>query len=708
MAKPLRRKAAVNLKRFTAGYIAERRDALMEDVGQRNAEMDRFERMYRLDVWESPKSAEEQRATLPIAPDIIEKERSLLLSRPYQISVPPSGNGITERDRAQKLERHLYGVTERASIRKRAYHAAWNANCPGAGWIKAVYDDQASEDEYPVSVTAPDPRTIYPVWDATGERLTELCHSYERTRRGIEQEFDVQLDGAPDDPDKLDAWLDECVLYTEYWRTETVLTSVSEDDELTPEGQEPEEDEAPLVIQLAAEDYMRRTAATSAPAATGPDGMPMPTIGDYLETAPPTDLQEEETPRKSKRAPKRRVKKIIHSIICDGNKDDEPTVIKAPVIVLGYKRIPYFGWGGIETPMAGNRRWLSMLFPATGGDGAKNATGVLQLYNLVVSLYLDESVRRIHAPIITDDDTAEIDTAPDAINTTKPGRNVGYLQPPPVNTSLLNVSDIMGRMLDRVGPPEVWNGQAFNLSGQAISGLANAYQTRIASKQQVIEKVLCELYEHILCITAFYADPDEGWRAYGTGHYGKFVDEAVTADDIGDQYRVIVKLSSSMPKDEIALVSLFAQLLGNNAISWETFLDQFQKLFGMAADSPEDEIERTFTYMLLREKGFAERIAGAKAEDFVALLQGKAGGVSLADIERAENLRAMQPPPPPKPAPPVMARPEQPGQGSGLPPGAAPPTPDTLAANGNLAGAMGMQGNPMPQMLSGPPMQGGM
>ena len=670
-----RRKPAVKLARYTAEYINARRDALMEAAGNRNAEMDRFERLYRLDVWENSKPADEQRISLPLAYDMIEKERALLLARPPQISVPPTGNGITERNRAQKIERYLYGVSDRTNLYAALGQAAWYANCLGQGWVKAAYDPNASDDDFPIIITPPDPRTIYHRDDARGEHCAEVVHTWERSRREIEAEFDVTLPDAPGDPDKVDAWLDEATCYTEYWTTESVWEDIDEEEE---------EEAKPLgVIEMAAEDYMRRTLAAQAPPPPGPDGAPTPTIGDYLETAPPIEVEEDEPAKKSKR---RRVRKVIHAIVVGEGED--AVLIKKPVVMVDYKAIPFFGWAGIETPMANGRKALSMLFAATGGDSGDKATGVLQSYNLVASLYLDEAVKRVHAPLVTDDKEADIDLSPDAINTVSPGRNITFLQQPPVNTSLMTVGEMMSRMMDRVGPPEVWNGQAFNLSGQAISGLANAYQMRIAFKQHAIEKAMRNLFAHILCLTAHYSDPDDGWRAYGTGAYGSFVEEAVTADDIGDQYRVVVKLSASMPKDEIAQTSLFAQLLQSNAISWETFLDQFQKMWGLAADSPEDEIERTFTYMLLRDKSFAEDIARAKAQDFVELMKGLRGGVKLSELARAEALRFNQPPAPPKPAPPVLG----PRPGEGLPPGSAPPTPDGMAAAGDLDAAAAMPG----------------
>ena len=157
-----RKKNPVNLSRFTLGYVAGRRSDLVEDAGGRNARRDTYERYANLDYFTDEPAEGEIRIALPVAWDTITKLKALTFGRRWMVTVPSSGGpaDTAETDRAQKLERFLYGVTDRLGLYRHAGFAEQDALTMERGWVKAVYDAQAAEDEFPVKVTTPDPRTV--------------------------------------------------------------------------------------------------------------------------------------------------------------------------------------------------------------------------------------------------------------------------------------------------------------------------------------------------------------------------------------------------------------------------------------------------------------------------------------------------------------------------------------------------------------------
>jgi hypothetical protein len=157
-----------------------------------------------------------------------------------------------------------------------------------------------------------------------------------------------------------------------------------------------------------------------------------------------------------------------------------------------------------------------------------------------------------------------------------------------------------------------------------------------------------------------------------------------------------------MPKDDLGTVSMMSTLLSKNQISFETFLDIFQKLFGLAADTPDDELKRIARDMIMMQGDIAKMLASYFGADYIQMLTGSKGGITKEEMAAAIMAKLqseMQPPPPPQqpglpPGGPPGAQP--PGPMNGLPPGAAPMTPEMLMGAGNMQGAQNMLGNPMP------------
>jgi len=679
--------------------VCDRREDIVEAAGDRNKRRDRYERYVNLDFFERDAGADEIRIALPIAFDTVNKLKALTFGRRWMVTVPSSGGPETkETDRAQKLERFLYGVTDRLGLYRHAGYAEQDALTMERGWIKAVYDAKAAEDEFPIRITTPDPRTVYPVWDAGRERPTELIHTWQRTRREIEAEWGVELT-RPARLEDEDDWLDEEVAFSEWWKAETVedvtdASTSSAQDASTGSAQDASTGSAQADVKGSVEQMVEgmQNAAHPQPFPEGGVslGEAMAAQGLY-EPALDGTRQSEDRGAVGKKRQKVRVRKIVHCAWVgedagerkaggrgQGTETDAEWV-KKPVVMVGYKAIPFFGWPGIGTPPS-NKAYdgQSVLFALSAGDAPEGhkAMGVLQAMNLMASLMLDETVRRAHAPVQTTKKDGLVDLSPDAVNKLTPGESIGFVTPPPQTNDIPKSMSTLNQQINSVGLPEVMSGQVFNLSGQAISGLANAFEMVIADRQTEREGALRQLYSHILTLAREYADPEDGWEAYGDGAWGKFVNERVKPDEIGASTRVMVKLSSNMPKDQLALASFFMSAFKQHAISWETFLDQFQKLFGMAADSPTDEIIRVMRDNLLMSDKMILELGGPLAEEYGRLLRAGAG----------------LPPAPPAPVAPLAAQGTgNSGQGTGpIPPGMA--TPDMVAASGNLAGAMNMAG----------------
>ncbi len=691
----------MNLDGYTIDYILKRTEVLKRAVGNRNERMSRYERMYRMDVWDTPPMQNEMRVTMPVGFDSVEKMRALLITRRPQVSVPYDSSEMAKQTKAQKLESYLYGVMARTNFYRLLADGEWNAMCLGQGILKACWMPGVAYDEFPLAVNAPDPRTVYGTRNVSKTRYTELVQTWERSRREIIDEWGLTDYKPPADLafDRQASWLDEKVNYIEYWQ------EVYDWEEVEKPKPKPK-----TIAELAGELMLhQQTAASGIPEEYDAGG----------EDEPP----EEEEPQR------RRVRRIVHAVVIEEKpaavvtgtapaSNDLSAVapgrwVKQPKVVPGYSVIPYFKWSGISTPLAGENEDLSILYPLTNGDGGKNAMGVLAAMSILASIDLNSAVASPNAPWFTDDDTVDIDTDPNAINRVKPGSKVWRGEVDTTNPAVVRVKEQLTGIVNNVTVPEVMSGQVYQLSGQAISGLTNAFQMLLAFKQQDRESMLESFFGMILELTKEYAVGD-GWTAYGQNANGRFVEQTVKSEDIYEGVRVQAKLSASLPKDEMAMVGLLVNLVQSDIISVETALDQVQKLIGLAGDTPMDEMKRWLRDKILREGSVAKVLAEASGKEALEALA-EAGILSPEAIDKA--IQTLNPPPPPAQLPPGQGMPPQgmPPQGppampptGGLPPNILPPTPDMLAAAGNLPGAMNMMGGDVPPFGGGPPPPPGM
>lgn len=664
---------AISPKDISSDYILSRRAAIMRsaDASKRIQRMDKYEQMYRMDVYRDARSPDQVRVSMPVAAETVEKMRALLVTRPAVVTVPFNSADPADQHRGQQLEQWLYGALSRANFQKVLFDAEWFAMCLGLGVIRYHYDPEVPEDDFPIILSAPDPRTVFGLENAQRDRFVECVHTWDRSRREIESEFGVKLSRPADlAPEAVAAHLDGLVSYTEYW-----LEVQSK--EKQPASEPVEETMAERVAKA-----MQRQMA--AQAGLDPD-------------AP--ELQADEPAQVT-----RRVRKIYHAIIVGDAFPGEigARFIKKPVLMKGFSRIPFVFWAGTSTPLPGANSHLSVLFPLSNGDAGDQALGVLAAQNALASLDIDSALRAPNAPLWTDDPNAQIDTSPDAVNKLQPGSTLQRVNTDVTNAAVMRGLELMTGQAARHTVPSILSGDNVQqLSGQAISGYATVFQMLVGYRQKERERALELLCAGVLRLVEEWADPDEGLSAWGVNALGGYVDATIKPEDIGGVYRVQVKLSASMPKDDVGMISLLSMLQEKGQYSMESLLDQVQKLIGIAADSPEDELVRILRDKWITEGDFVKQMAQLLSADYIDLILGRAGGgVTPEQIAQAKAL--------------MMPQPAQQGAGGapgqGMPQGgmAEPPMPQGAempagAMNGMPAGMMPGGGAPM-----GMPMPAGM
>lgn len=675
----------MNLASYDSRYILDRKSALMSAIGTRNADIDRYERMYSLDVYTTSQSAGEMRVSLPTAFDLVEKSRALLITRPPIFKVPPGSANIDAQDRAQKIERYIDGAAYQMNLHAVLNDAAFWAVCAGFGTIRVVYDPMADDEEFPLSLQAPDPRACYWTLSANKSRFTEFVHSWMRSRREIEAEWGVSFKpNAELEPALLSAHYDAKVAYTEYW------CEVSEFEKYVPEPKS----EMPLLADLVDQAFQ---ATQTAPAGLSPAEVSGAVNGG--EDYQPGETQAPESPKQERR----RVRKIVHCVVVEdpmARRADQYgcVVVKKPVIVPGYNQIPFVILPGIETPLPGRRTFLSLLFPLSNGDSGDKSIGVLQGLNIATTLDLETAINSPSSPIFTESDRS-IDMAPNAVNRIEPGAKVFRVPPDGTNPAVGRLVEMFSQQVARVGIPDVFSGQMQYLSGQAISGFATVFQMLIGHRQASWERSLSSLMEIVLRLTKQYAAGRGEWEVWGVSSAtGKPVAASITAEEIGDNYRVQAKLSASMPKDSAALVSLISMLQQKGQLSMESFLDMLQALpdFGLAAESPSDEMQRILRDGVLKSAEFQKFMSSALGAQFLPFMLGNED-VSPQQIQQALNLLFPQQPPTPSGGPGGP-----PGMSPGGPPGMGQMPAPGIAMNLPPRGPVGPPPGAMPTPPSAP------
>lgn len=599
---------------------------------KREADFRRYDAAYRLDFWEGDREEGEERTTLPTPFAQVEDNRSMILARPPQWSVPVAGDATKDKKfTAEKIENFIYAAADVMNFNLASYDAEWYAQTYGEGGFKIWFDDSTPVGEFPVRMRVVNPLEIAYTFVPDGDEFQELVAKAERTRREIQDEYGVELDYSGTslnsfDADAYDKWLDDKVTVCEYWKNQVVF------------------------------DY------------------PSDPVGEAVEEVKDIAAGGRKRGRKPAKE-KVYIRQIVNAVFID---DADDVWIKKPTVMPGYKTIPYFWWGGIRTGLK-DRKWVSSLYALTGGDGHSNSDGILQTQNLIMSLYVAASYRATYSAKFTDSKMlAEngVDYSVNNINPIEQGATIKSLAEPPPQQHALNVISQLDRMMGRIGTPEALTGSLINNSGASIAGMTSVYMLRLASMQHERSRVFRRAWIHVLELARVYAG-SEGWSPRGDSRYTIQTFSSLKGIDIPYDINVQVKLADKLPRDDISMFTMWANLYDRKLLSKETFMGVFQQVYGMASDTPAKEMQR-----ILRDKveGSPEL---AKA---------------IGDILAGKLTQKIQPPSPPaSPFPPPqqpqgnMAMEGQEEEPSSFVPGQVP-TRDQVAASGNLEGYMNMLG----------------
>jgi hypothetical protein len=418
-----------------------------------------------------------------------------------------------------------------------------------------------------------------------------------------------------------------------------------------------------------------------------------------------------------------KVRRVIHAIVAEDILTSVEqgeraafgiAVIKAATHFGRYDRIPFFGWPGKSVPLAGEFSDQSVLYPLAKGDASTGTLGVFGAYQALASIDIQSAIDSPNAPIFSDDPDHAISMERNKVNYVAPGTKVWRLQPDVTNPAVQRAMQAMQDQMFRSGIHELMDGPAHMVSGQSVSGQASVHQMVVGQRMNLLQEELSRMLEFSLRLVRACA-VDDKWEAYGTTTRGEFVRMELGSEDVPENPRVLVKLSASMPKDSIGLASVLSALAAKNQISLETFLDLFQKLpeFGLASDSPAEEIERILRDRMLMSGPMAESLAQALSMGYVMRILND-GAVTPEEQMVAQQFmeKLMQ-----QAAPGIgqssggPQEPPNPNQMMEVPPSGAPPA---MPAPPNMPGPGGLpQGNvmtggggPMPRNMGG--LTGGM
>lgn len=611
-----------------AEFISKRTSVLEKMYGNRNTRMKLYERMYRLDTYDgSAAAAEEIRVALPIAHNLVEKSRAMMIGRPPVVSVPSVGTNEEGKETAEKIERWMIGALSRMQFVSRLADAEFWAACAGKGWLKLTWDPFAMEDEFPIVLVAPDPKTLFPRYNNRRDRVVELADIRMRTRRDIEDEWGglgfkfsrpIGLDSA-----QTAEWMEEEIRYIEYW-LETI--QFVKNDEKNEGGSQKNVIDSPALSRI--QRVVQGADGENVASFKGLEGENEP-----FEKKEPGENENKEIPDdtddfKNEPAPnKKKIRRVIHSVVAEDiltSIEQEKNgalgiaVIKSATHFGRYDRIPFFGWPGKSVPLPGEHADQSVLYPLAKGDASAGALGVFGAYQALASIDIQSAIDSPNAPIFSDDPDHAISMERNKVNYVSPGTKVWRLQPDVTNPAVQRAMASMQDQMFRSGIHELMDGPAHMVSGQSVSGQASVHQMVIGQRMNLLQEELSRMLEFALRLVRSCA-VDEKWEAYGTTTRGEFVKMSLGSEDVPENPRVLVKLSASMPKDSIGLASVLSALAAKNQISLETFLDLFQKLpeFGLASDSPAEEIERILRDRMLMSGPMAESLAQALSMGYV-------------------------------------------------------------------------------------------
>jgi hypothetical protein len=629
--------------KITAKHIFDRKEKLMLAAGGRDAEMARMGQYFGMDTWGDEKPTDgSQRVSLPIAYDAVTKTKAMLISRPPSVSVV-CAHDMADDAKTQLHEQVLYGYVAQAQLWQHLADALWYGLTFGRGYLKRVFDAEAIDGDWPIPTYAIDPRRVYGVRDITDRHYTELVHTWMRSRREIEDEGYTLRGDRPSDDDetRLDTWLDEEVAWTEYWFTKVVDSSQKSE-------------------------VSRQMGEEAGEVGEMGEGMAEEVgEGEALTPKPKT----------------KRERAVYHAIAVEdaqgvkgADKERRGYLVKKPLRMMGYKRIPFYSVDGIRIPT--KPEGTSLLYPMVGGDGPAWAQGLIGSSNMLLSLFLDAAAQASHPTAKTNDEGVMANWKQDAgaINLVPQGAYFDYVIPPAGNPALLRTMEQLFKQIDRVGVPEVLNGQVFNLSGQAISGLSNAFQMTLAERQQQVERMLEDLLDDTLWLMKEWLDPMEGMQIDGANALGNRYIVSVTDDDLDPMhYRAQVKLSSGMPKDDNNELSNLARMVQAGYLPVTELLEMYTKVKGKGAEAPQVIWQRALEERAAMNDKQVNDMMGERARAKLGLssqmsvVSSQMGGAAMPMPEApmpmmsAPAMPAMPAPPmpaPPMPTPPVNLPPD--------------------------------------------------
>lgn len=189
---------------ITLDEIRNRYDYMIRFYAQRNTNMLSWRELYFLTEESTffddngaklPKRPEEVRVISPMPYNIVEGFRTLLLTKPPVLSVPPSTVKKVDRDSAQKIEDILYVLWDRANVFQETSDALWHGLVDGWSCMLAYYDVSAGDEESPVAVRSIDPLGVFP---APGRKRGEWAYVLtveDRAASAVKAEWLTNVDG---------------------------------------------------------------------------------------------------------------------------------------------------------------------------------------------------------------------------------------------------------------------------------------------------------------------------------------------------------------------------------------------------------------------------------------------------------------------------------------------------------------------------------
>ncbi len=166
--------------------------------GQRNVNFLAWRNLYFMreeSIWRDendeyvPPEPDEVRITLPIALNVVEGFRELLLTKPPAISVPPPTASGKELIDAEHNERTLLAIWDRAEIYDRLRDSLWHGLVDGWGVLQLLWDKDAKDWDSPIKVLHHDPYNVFPMPGSQPNTWKYVIHAYPRLAGQVREEW---------------------------------------------------------------------------------------------------------------------------------------------------------------------------------------------------------------------------------------------------------------------------------------------------------------------------------------------------------------------------------------------------------------------------------------------------------------------------------------------------------------------------------------